>query len=129
MSSLLHLSRRLLASIALVGGLVAASSAAAQYEYDTSHPEDKANATRYFGAVKDERGAFVGSATVTVQYVYVFTTDTAGQFKGHAPSALPASARIGCSKPGYKFLRASRRDGMTRKAKWVQIDCVVTKKP
>lgn len=117
---------RKLAICGALAALMAAGAARAQYDYNPSNPDEQGNFARYFGAVKDDKGAFLEGVTLIIQHSYVLVTDDAGRFTGYIPADIPPDkALIGCAKPGYRFVKMTRRPGVTKTSKWVEIACVL----
>ena len=122
-SSILH-------GVAILGTPLPASS---QYMYDPSAPDEQTPGIRYFGSARDERGVLISGVTVLINVKgrsdFVFITDEQGRFRGRLPLSLVGLASNAvtstCSKSGYQFVRATKRDGMTAPAPYVQVDCVL----
>jgi hypothetical protein len=78
--------------------------------------------------VKDESGQAIKGAAILVKRTFVFTSDEAGRYVGHAPAdPSPTTVLIGCAKPGYTLVRMTKRAGSTKKKQWVQADCILRK--
>jgi len=113
-----------------VVALVFASSTLAQYAYDPAAADEQgAPGVRYFGAAKDEQGAFVQGATILIesdQYSFVFVTDDQGRFRGTLPlDATPNVVSLKCWKAGFQFVRLEKRLGPAGAKPSVQVDCVL----
>lgn len=109
---------------------LSAGGAAAQYAFNPNNPDEQGLATRYFGSVKDEAGKFVPDATIIINHAFTIVADETGRYTGYAPTDVTGKpALIGCAKPGYGYVKVSRREGATGKSKWVQADCVLRLKP
>jgi hypothetical protein len=108
--------------------LAFASGAWAQYTYNPNNADEQGSGTRYFGSVKDERGQALKGAAIVVKQAYVFTSDEAGRYVGHAPAdPSPKAILIGCAKRGYTLVRINKRAGSTKQKLWVQADCILRK--
>ena len=122
--------RRSVVTAALVSvcTLAFASSAWAQYSYNPKNLDENGSVTRYFGAVKDEKGRFLEGVTILVNQAFFFISDEAGRYVGYAPANLsPKTVLIGCAKPGYTLVRMTKRVGSTKQKQWVQADCILRK--
>lgn len=108
--------------------LAFASDAGAQYSYNPNNPDDHGSDTRYFGSVKDESGQAIKGVAILVRRTFVFTSDEAGRYVGHAPAdPSPGTVLISCAKPGYTLVRMTKRAGSTKQKQWVQADCILRK--
>ena len=108
--------------------LAFASGAWAQYSYNPNNPDEQGSDTRYFGSVKDESGKAIKGVAILVKRTFVFTSDEAGRYVGHAPAdPSPTTVLIGCAKPGYTLVRMTKRAGSTKQKQWVQADCILRK--
>jgi hypothetical protein len=110
--------------------LLAATPVTAQYSYDPSAADELGKpGNLYFGAAKDERGAYVPAVTITLesnQTSFVLVTDEQGRFRAKLPlETLPANVRPTCSKPGYLALRVTKRPGPKGAPSPVQVDCLL----
>ena len=78
--------------------LAFASGAWAQYSYNPNNPDEQGSDTRYFGSVKDESGQAIKGVAILVKRTFVFTSDEAGRYVGHAPAdPSPKTVLIGCA--------------------------------
>lgn len=101
----------------------------AQYNYDPNNADEQGTGIKYFGSVKDERGALVPGATIAIAHYFMLVTDTQGRFRGNIDGSYTADETpVGCSKPGYDFLRVVKRPGPAGGIKQsVQVDCFLRK--
>jgi hypothetical protein len=115
-------------ALALLG--TASGPAPAQYSYDPSAADELGKpGNLYFGAAKDESGAYVSAVTITLetnQTNFVLVTDAQGRFRAKLPlGTLPAHVTPTCSKPGYLVLRVTKRPGPKGGPTPVQVDCLL----
>jgi hypothetical protein len=105
------------------------SAALAQYTFDPNNADEQGPGIKYFGSVKDERGALIAGASILIAHSFVLTSDNQGRFRGNIDVGYTADKTpVGCSKPGYAFVRALKRPGPPGGVKeTVQVDCVLKK--
>jgi len=105
------------------------SAAMAQYTFDPNNADETGPGIKYFGSVKDERGALVPGASILVSHSFVLVTDNQGRFRGNVDVGYTADKTpVGCSKPGYSFVRVIKRPGPPGGVKQtVQVDCILKK--
>jgi hypothetical protein len=118
-------SRPILFGIALAALLP--SAAMAQYTFDPNNADEQGPGIKYFGSVKDMRGALIPGASILISHSFVLVTDNQGRFRGNVDVGYTADKTpVGCSKPGYSFVRVSKRPGPPGGVKQtVQVDCVL----
>lgn len=116
-------------TIAAIAALLLAPPALAQYTFDPNNADEQGPGIKYFGSAKDERGALIPGASILVAHSFVLVTDDQGRFRGNIDEGFTADKTpVGCSKPGYSFVRAVKRPGPAGGAKkTVQVDCVLHK--
>jgi hypothetical protein len=99
----------------------------AQYSFDPNNADEQGPGTKFFGSVKDEKGALVPGATILISHTFSLVTDDQGRFRGNIDAMYGAyTTAVGCSKPGYEFVRAVKRPGPsvgTNMKQTVQVDC------
>lgn len=109
--------------------MLAVASSSAQYAYDPSNADEQGPGIRYFGAVKDSRGAHVAGATVVISdhsSRFLFVTDEAGRFRGMLPpETVLAQVELKCFKMGYQLVRVTKRPGPANAKPTVQVDCLL----
>jgi hypothetical protein len=113
-------------------GLVAASlPVSAQYVFDPSNADEQGPGIKYFGSAKDDRGALLPDVTITIAHAFTLVTDAQGRYRGLVDDIYAGDKTpIGCSKPGYSFVRIDRRAGPAGGARQTyQADCVLHKNP
>jgi hypothetical protein len=104
------------------------SLALAQYTYDPSNLDEQGPGIKYFGSVKDDRGALLKGAVVVIAKQYMVATDNQGRFRQNLPQDLPGeNVDATCSLPGYQPVRVLKRRGPNGPKKLVQVDCVMRK--
>jgi hypothetical protein len=113
-----------------LSALLCCASASAQYTYDPNAQHELDDPSpRFFGAVKDERGALVEGAMVMLDselFNLVLVTDVIGRFQISVPLLTdPAKVTARCAKAGYSQVRVTRRPGPAGVKPVVQIDCVL----
>lgn len=120
--------RPVIAGLAL---LLGGSPAMAQYVFDPSNADEQGPGIKYFGSVKDDRGALVPGATVIIAGSFTLVTDALGRYRGLVDDIYPGERTpITCSKPGYGFVRVIKRAGPTNGTRQTfQADCVLRKNP
>jgi hypothetical protein len=101
----------------------------AQYSFDPNNADEQGPGIKYFGSVKDDRGALIPGASVLIAHTFVLVTDAQGRFRGNVDDGYTADKTVvGCSEPGYKFVRADKRSGPSGGIKQtVQVDCILHK--
>jgi hypothetical protein len=110
----------------LAAMLVAAQPALAQYTYDPSNLDEQGPGIKYFGSVKDQRGAIIAGAVVVIQRQYLLVSDGQGRFRANLPATLPTDkVQVSCSKPDYRPVRIAKRLGPAGPKVTVQVDCVL----
>jgi hypothetical protein len=115
-----------LASYAALGVLALVTPATAQYAYDPRNLDEQGPGIKYFGSVKDEKGALIRGAIVLIQHQYAAVTDAQGRFRVNLPETLPGDkVDVTCTNPGYQTIRLTKRMGPNGPKKTVQIDCVM----
>lgn len=108
-------------------GLLMVMPSSAQYAFDPSNADEQMPGVRYFGSVKDDRGAHVAGATIVIddpKSTFIFVTDHDGRFRGLLPedTAL-GQVQLKCFKMGYRLVRVTKRPGAAKAKPTVQIDC------
>jgi hypothetical protein len=125
-----NLSRSLLlAAGSAMAGLVLVSSASAQYSFDPSNADEKSGGIKYFGSAKDDQGALLPGVTILIGRELVLVTDEQGRYRGSVDAQFtPDETTVGCSKPGYQFVRVIKRPGpMGAAQQTVEANCVLHK--
>ena len=105
--------------------------ALAQYVFDPSNADEQGPGIKYFGSAKDDRGALLPGVTITIAGAFTLVTDAQGRYRGLVDDIYQGDKTpIGCSKPGYSFVRMDRRAGPAGGARQTyQADCVLRKNP
>lgn len=120
-------------SLLLAAGFLTlwASPLQAQYVFDPSNADEQGPGIKYFGSAKDDRGALLSGVTIVIAGSFTLVTDAQGRYRGLVDDIYPgATTPIGCSKPGYAFVRVDKRPGPTNGTrKTFQADCVLHKSP
>ena len=109
--------------------LLTLSSASAQYSFNPNNADESGPGIKYFGSAKDDQGALLPGVTMIVAHAYTMVTDETGRYRGNIDEMYTVeNTPIGCSKPGYEFVRVVKRNGPTNGAKkTIQADCVLHK--
>jgi hypothetical protein len=112
-----------------MAGLAFVSSASAQYVFDPNNADEKSGGIKYFGSAKDDQGALLSGVTILIGRELVLITDAQGRYRGSVdPMYSPDETMIGCSKPGYRFVRVIKRPGPAGAARQtVEANCVLHK--
>ncbi len=120
---------QLRAVFCLMALLLPFSPAMAQYNFDPNNADEQGRGIKYFGSAKDERGALIAGASILVAHEYVMVTDATGRYRGNLdPLYTGDRTAVGCSKPGYAFVKVTKREGPVNAVKQtVQADCVLRK--
>jgi hypothetical protein len=101
-------------------------SAWAQYSYDPRNQDEQGPGIKYFGSVKDDRGALLNGAVVMIQHEYMLVSDDQGRFRSNLPANLPGEkVAVTCSHPGYQPIRIIKRLGPHGPKEIVEVDCVM----
>jgi len=118
----------LAASIGLAT-LAPLSPASAQYSFNPSNADENGPGIKYFGSAKDDQGALLPGVTMVIAHAYTLVTDETGRYRGNIDEMYTVeNTPVGCSKPGYEFVRVVKRPGPTNGAKQtIQADCVLHK--
>jgi hypothetical protein len=105
------------------------SPALAQYNFDPNNADEKGPGIKYFGSAKDDQGALLPGATIMIAHYFTMVTDEQGRYRGNVDGSYTANdTPVGCSKPGYSFVRMSKRPGPPGGVKQtVEADCVLHK--
>jgi hypothetical protein len=118
--------RCVMALTSVMGMLLFSPSASAQYAYDPHNLDEQGPGIKYFGSVKDDRGALLKGAMVLIQHQYIAVTDEQGRFRVNLPETLPGDkVDVSCSDPGYQTIRVTKRVGPQGPKQTVQVDCVM----
>lgn len=97
-----------------------------QYSYDPSNLDEQGPGIKYFGSIKDDRGALLQNAVVMIQRQYLLISDAQGRFRANLPADLPADkVDVSCSNPGFQTVRIVKRLGPKGPKTTVQIDCIM----
>ena len=113
----------------VLAGLAFVSPASAQYSFSPGNADELGGGMKVFGSAKDDNGALLPDVTVKIANLSVQITDVQGRYRAAIDSVLTAQAlTVGCTKPGYQFLRVMKRPGPVGAAKpMVEADCVLHK--
>ena len=91
------------------------SSASAQYVFDPNNADEQSGGIKYFGSAKDDHGVLLPGVTILIGRELTLVTDEQGRYRGSVdPMYTPDETTIGCSKPGYRFVRMTKRPGPGR---------------
>lgn len=117
----------LAAAVGLAGSML--SPALAQYMFNPNNADEQGPGIKYFGSAKDEQGALLPGVTMIVAHAFTMVTDEQGRYRGNIADMYTLdNTPVGCSKPGYEFVRVVKRAGPTSGAKQtIQADCVLHK--
>jgi hypothetical protein len=100
----------------------------AQYVYNPANA-DEGPGIRYFGSVKDDRGALLPGVSIMIsndQATFLLTTDEQGRFRANLPLDMrPEVVTPKCFKVGYQLVQMSKRLGPTGPKVTVQVDCIM----
>ena len=112
-----------------LASLVPLSPAWAQYSFNPNNADEQGPGIKYFGSAKDDRGALLPGVTMIVAHAYTMVTDEQGRYRGNIDEMYTIeNTPVGCSKPGYEFIRVDKRAGPTvGTKKTIQADCVLHK--
>ena len=88
------------------------SPALAQYSFDPNNADEKGPGIKYFGSAKDDQGALLPGVTIMIAHYFTMVTDEQGRYRGNVDGSYTAeNTPVGCSKPGYSFVRTTKRAG------------------
>jgi hypothetical protein len=120
---------RLKLVLGLLAALLPFSPAQAQYSFDPNNADEKGPGIKYFGSAKDDKGALLPGATVMIAHYFTMVTDEQGRYRGNVDASYTVdNTPVGCSKPGYTFVRMTKRKGPAGGVKQtVEADCVLHK--
>jgi hypothetical protein len=109
--------------------LLPLSPASAQYSFNPNNADEQGPGIKYFGSAKDDQGALLPGVTMVIAHAYTLVTDETGRYRGNIDEMYTIeNTPVGCSKPGYEFVRVDKRPGPTNGAKkTIQADCVLRK--
>jgi hypothetical protein len=112
-----------------LASLMPLSSASAQYSFNPNNADENGPGIKYFGSAKDDQGALLPGVTMVIAHAYTLVTDDQGRYRGNIDEMYTVeNTPVGCSKPGYEFVRVVKRNGPTNGAKkTIQADCVLHK--
>ena len=117
---------RSITRIVLLFCCAAVQPASAQYTFDPNNADEQLAGVKYFGSVKDERGALLTGASILIAQRMAVVTDEQGRYRVNVDVQGADKASVACSKPGYSLLRVTRRPGPSGGVKkTVQADCVL----
>ena len=124
-----HSRSLLLVAGSILAALTSVSAASAQYIFDPSNADEKGGGIKYFGSAKDDQGALLSGVTITIAGAFTLVTDEQGRYRGFVNEIYPGEKTpIGCSKPGYEFVRMMKRSGPAGgAAQTFQADCILHK--
>jgi hypothetical protein len=105
------------------------SSASAQYNFNPSNADESGPGIKYFGSAKDDQGALLPGVTMVIAHAFTLVTDEQGRYRGNIDEMYTVeNTPVGCSKPGYEFVRVVKRAGPANGAKkTIQADCILHK--
>ena len=114
-----------------MAALVLVSSASAQYVFDPNNADEQSGGIKYFGSAKDDQGALLPGVAIIIGRELALVTDSQGRYRGSVdPMYSPDETTIGCSKPGYQFVRMIKRPGPAGAARQiVEANCILHKNP
>ena len=119
----------LLAAASVIAALIFVSPAWAQYSFNPNNADETGPGIKYFGSAKDDQGALLAGVTMVIAHAYTLVTDDQGRYRGNIDEMYTVeNTPVGCSKPGYAFVRVDKRPGPTNGAKkTIQADCILHK--
>jgi hypothetical protein len=109
--------------------VLAVSPALAQYSFDPNNADEQGPGIKYFGSAKDDKGALLAGVTMLIDHQFTLVTDQQGRYRGNIDAMYTADVTaVGCSKPGYSFVRVVKRPGPSGGVKQtIQADCILHK--
>ena len=112
-----------------LASLMPLSSASAQYSFNPNNADENGPGIKYFGSAKDDQGALLPGVTMVIAHAYTLVTDEQGRYRWNIDEMYTIeNTPVGCSKPGYEFVRVVKRPGPTNGTKQtIQADCVLHK--
>jgi hypothetical protein len=119
----------LLVSGSAMAALMFVSPASAQYNFNPNNADEQGPGIKYFGSAKDDQGALLPGVTMVIAHAYTLVTDDQGRYRGNIDQMYTIeNTPVGCSKPGYEFVRVVKRPGPTNGTKQtIQADCILHK--
>jgi hypothetical protein len=120
----------LIRTIALAGGMAAATLAyAGGDDYDAAN-DVKGAGPAYFGFVRDARGSPVTDAQVVLQpkngKPVSLKSNVLGLYRGHiSKDVQPDDVQVSCVKTGYKQIKVNRRTPPGGTAMFIETECTM----
>src|SRR5579872_2619484 len=87
-----HARNLLVAAGSVLGGLVLASPASAQYSFSPGNADELGWGMKVFGSAKDDNGALLPGVTIKIANVSVQVTDVQGRYRAAIDSVLTTDA-------------------------------------
>jgi hypothetical protein len=119
----------MIGALAMAPMLFLAIPARAQYSFDPNSADEQGPGVKWFGSAKDDKGALLPGVAMLIDHEFTLVTDAQGRYRGNIDSIYPVeTTAVGCSKPGYSFVRVVKRPGPAGGVKQtVQADCILHK--